>query len=363
MMAGTASAETTVYGHVNKAVQRVNDGLNSYVTYVDNGTYMSRAGIKWVGMYDSCLKAGGHVQWRFDVNGTWSVSQDDQEVAGTVSFAVADAWITHSMLGSVYLGHGSEAVDGVYSTSKSNTWNTSYYAVSDLAAAMKLHEKGVGLSTITVGDAFINFEQFRANRVMYETPNLYGLSAKVAVANKDVDDKGGTTYERKDLTASVNYAVSYMDVDAELSVGMRSLPKKGDEDKKRQNAGFSVAAIHKPTGINVAGTFVSGRHQALDVTDSARKNTSSFYIQLGKQTTLMKYGSTNVAVDYYSTKHALENEDKANTFTLAVEQMIDKVDGSVYMAYRNYDYKTATTNYDKLGMFVFGVNFGFNRVI
>jgi predicted porin len=126
------------------------------------------------------LKLGATIEVQFESNSTADINQADNTAGGTNSFTQRklEVFASSKRLGTLTMGQGSTASDGMTESDLSGTDLVGYSAVADSGAGLSFATANTGAITgnPTVGGAFDNLDGLsRDDRLRYDTPNMKGL--------------------------------------------------------------------------------------------------------------------------------------------------------------------------------------------
>lgn len=274
---------TNWYGHVNRAVQFVDDGIDSDINFVDPTAYSSRMG--WSGTADAGngMTAGGKLEYDMRSNGIFSSggginAVDDTDTVLRVRHAFV--WFSGDW-GKLSLGQTSDATDGVAYASHNSAWEGTELGHDWGITGFRLDVAGVANPTTTQGTAYSyssSFDGGRRDLVRYDTPSIGPLSAAVSVGTNSrfdtslrlASDVGGGS-----LLARIGYAEAGGSAGA--SAGGASETLSGSASYK-----FSQ------------GTFIDGFYGTRDMNaGAARSDPNTWYVALGHS-----WGTNTAAIDY-----------------------------------------------------------------
>jgi hypothetical protein len=125
-------------------------------------------------------------------------------------FSGENAYLASERFGELRLGHGSTASDGVSEIDLSGTAVIGYSAVTDLAGGHFFFDQTTaGLTPIRVNNVFTNMDGLgRDDRILYETPELYGFTAETSWISDGAADVS-LGYAAKLGPVAVGAAVAY----------------------------------------------------------------------------------------------------------------------------------------------------------
>ncbi|MCE8506887.1 hypothetical protein KBY28_00345 [Ruegeria pomeroyi] len=156
-----------IYGQVSPAWQSVDDGVQSKDTFVDNAHSNTRVGL-WVvqPMYQGTFKfnletalglrsSGGVSQTNTPKGADW-----DRTDLRKIDFSYAsESW------GTIYVGQGSMASDGVADITLNNNGMTTYNGIGDFAGSFQFRTAAGALSGVTIGSVNPSLDGGRQGRV------------------------------------------------------------------------------------------------------------------------------------------------------------------------------------------------------
>lgn len=392
MFAGTACAETELYGQINRTITHFDDSRDQGTLFSDNSFAPSMLGVKSMAHVNKCVTVGGVLEAQMGPNRARFVSQLRQTEAGSNIMFVnkADVWASAGVWGKLSVGYGDPASMGITRMSYARTGDTvSSSRVENLAGGMHFHTQGntsrVVATNPTVAVLFNSIDGVgsfdlsgkfnQKNRVRWDSDKWNGLS--LAVSHGSVQERVLSTTDFTDVDpitrsytdAALRYEGSFDDfmVSAGLGMGYYTRDSLATEDNvtttganrgQKLWAG-SVAAEHKPTGFNAAFSYGNKRKMI-----PALNNQKSWFAQVGKHFSWMHYGKTNLAIDFFKGTNVLTNVDNSKSFGFGVVQDLDKANSSVYATVRNYKYNTnTTTKYDTIKVAAVGFMFKFGAML
>jgi hypothetical protein len=402
MFAGTACAETELYGWVNRAIMHTDDGFTGSTLLVDNAFNPSTLGVKSMGHLNKCVMVGGVAELELNNNDSRVVSQLRQADIATNIVLVRrlDTWASAGFWGKLSLGYGDAASYGITRMSYSRTGDTvSHSRVADLAGGMHFNVSGSAGGALVTNprvdyvfdpvDGIGSFDDttgfFRQkNRIRWDSEKWCGLGVGVSfgsVPEPAIPASFGATLvannasTRQYMDVAVRYEGDFSDflLSAGIAWGQYSQDGRTTEYNNGVAVGLatplatrgqrlwagSVAAEHKCTGINAAISYGNKRKMV-----SSLSNHQAWFFQLGKHFDWTHYGQTNFVIDYFTGKHALRNSDTSKSYSIGVVQDLCKVNSQVYATVRAYKYNTgAATSYDRIWVASAGFLFKFGAML
>lgn len=337
-----------LYGQVNKGILSYDDGqeTESY-GLIDNDNSNTRVGITYTQEFGAwTFQNTNEIGYApFSTANTnilhQSPSSDDWEFTNA-NIRKLDFTFANDRYGKFWLGQGSMATDGVEEIDLSGTNVIAYSSVAASAGGQLIRRSDGTLSDIEIGDAFTNYDGPRRVRARYDTPELHGFTGAAAFGRNLLSDDEDVR-EENIFDASVTYASSFSDVEFEAGAGYYW------QEGSTTQWGGSASALHAPTGLNATVAF------GLDNGSDG----SYWYGKLGLLRDYVSWGSTAVAVDFYSGDDFLTDEDagitssSSDSWGLAFVQTIERANTELWLTWRSYDYGDNVASYED-GQAIFG---------
>ena len=248
----------------------------------------------------------------------------------------AEVAFANEHFGKLWLGQGSMASDGSAEVDNSGTSVISYSSISDTAGGYFFRFPGDGLSDITVGSSFSNFDGLgRKLRVRYDTPTFHGFGLRTSYGE---DALAGSNNPLYDVAATYGGEFDQFDLDAAIAFAR-------NEGSDTDILSGSISGLHKPSGISL--TLAAAR----EFTDGTEGRYG--YVKLGYEREFFQIGSTAFSVDYYFGHDIAATDSDSTSFGLAAVQNIDQYNLQLWALWRGYDYDDNNADYDE-GQAVFG---------
>lgn len=331
-----------IYGQVSPVWQSVDDGVVTTDNFLDNAHSNTRAGL-WVVQPMSQGTFKFNLETAFGLRSTAGVSQTntpkgidwDRTDIRKVDFSFAStSW------GTVYVGQGSMASDGIADISLNNNSMTTYNSVGDFAGAFQFRTTAGALSGVTVGSVNPSLDGGRQGRVRYDTPSFNGFSVSLA-AGTDVLTPGNSD---KYYDIALRYSGEFDGTKVKGGVGFSRRDRGGvDRDDT-----FGSLAVKLRSGLNFA------------VAAGSRKNDGNYtYVLAGYEAEFFSVGMTSFAVDYYNGSDFGLAGRESETIGVGLNQNFDNINTQVYLGYRNHKLADPGTSYNDVNAFLFGARWKF----
>lgn len=325
-------------GQINMGVLHYDDGGDSFTNFVDNDNSSSRVRLQifnttgeW--KFESTLEAeyqplASNVISQLDDTPDWDFP--------ATNIRKAEVALAHDDFGKLWLGQGSMASDGSAEVDNSGTDVIAYSSLGDTAGGYLFRNSGNGLSGVTVGSAFSNFDGMgRKLRVRYDTPTFHGFGLRASYGE---DALGKVDQPLYDIAAVYSGDFDQLELDAALAYS------RNDSTDLEILSG-SVSGLHKPSGISLT---LAGAHEYTDGIEGRYG-----YVKVGYQRDFFEIGKTFFSVDYYFGTDVAAAGSESNSIGLAAVQNIDDYNLRLWALWRDYAYDDDSGDYDD-GQAVFG---------
>lgn len=340
---GNDTASVTLSGHFNKLVVFHDSGSGSVWGTADHGGEPSRARIAASAKLNEAVTISMMNEWGMtssdepgltvaDTNSTLTASNDTD--GGDSWFSQRHAYLAfeHATMGTLTIGHTSEATDGI----------VEFGGVGDLQFGTgPIFANGVHVqtsnaadnvfTTLTTSSFFHSANGGRTDVLRYDTPSFGGVSGSVSYANNGTVSVAGF-FGGKFGGFEVNAGVGYMNVAA----------NSGNDS----NLGGGITVGHE-SGISVdfnAGTS-SGGGGGLDG--------QSWAVGANYAASLTALGTTTFRIAYMKSEDATVKDDEGKAYLIGVEQETG-AGASFYLAYQLIEVDRAATNYEDVSSIVAG---------
>ncbi len=340
-----------VTGQINQGVLSYDDGedTNSF-GLVDNDNASTRIGLRYGREIAEGWRFGTRIEIGYAPFSTSNVSQlNDSE--GDWGFDNDNIrWIDFSLAspgaGTVSLGQGAMATDGITEVDLSGTDVIGYSGVADSASGQFLvledpadPEAPFGP---TVGDAFANFDGPRRLRIRYDTPEYAGFGVSAAFGQNRLS-RNPDVREDDLADISLNYGGEFAEVEVAASAGYFYNAERDDV------LGGSASVLHGPTGLNAT---VAAARAYRETGDDATFG----YAKLGLLRDFSGFGDTAVAIDYYMGNEINLPEDggsESESWGVMLVQTVERANVDLWLTYRTYAYDEDAAAYED-GRAIFG---------
>ncbi|MFG6082525.1 porin [Paracoccus litorisediminis] len=338
-----SGATATFYGQLNLTYQRVDDGEESFDDFVDNGNSVSRLGF-WVDV----PMGENKLRFNFETGLGFKTTSDTNQIDDPdwIDWQRTDLRKFEAVyianFGSVWIGQGSMATDGVAEIDNSGTSVVGYANLPDTAGGYEFRD-GDTLSGVSIGDTFKDFDGSRRFRVRYDTPEFSGFTFSAAYGEEILAEDDDATY----YDVALRYAY---DTDVYKAAAGIGYAWKSDDDDDTEQLVASTSIQHLPTGLSA--TLAAG--------DGRDDNGSYGYIKLGWAGDLIDYGSTAVSIDYFDGSDYVISGSDSKSWGIQAVQKFDDYNLEAYLGYREYQFDDDTgADYQDISALLLGTRWKF----
>lgn len=330
----------TLSGQINPAFNLVDDGLSTQAFIVDNDSSGARFRLDADAPLGRATLAAT-LEIGASPNNSSDVSQLDTQTPADFDVRRAEVSFSDPRYGRLALGQGSGAADGAAERDLSLVAGSIMYAgVSSIAGGI-LFTDGTDYSTVTVGDAFSDFNGGRLPRIRYDTPSLGPVQGALSWGQDDQWAVAAT------LGGSDGWVLGAFTV-----LGGAAVYGTGDDGVDYAYAA-SASVVHDPTGLNLTlSTGGEARDRGSDP--------SNLYGKLGWDTNFGPLGPTGFGIDYTRDRNVAGPGAEGTSFGLAAVQRIARYHVDFYAQLRRYELDSdAEPNLRDITVGTFGTKFTF----
>lgn len=341
-MASQAQSSFDVYGQVNFGLFSTDDGFQSENYFSDNDNSNTRFGLNWRHDFDGGRLMRFNFETGLGLDGSSSVTIEDTDLAfdyDRQELRKFEFIYTTPDIGTVNLGQGSMATDGVAEADFSGTSVIAYSGIADLAGSIEFRNAAGMGAGIDIADVFKSFDGSRRFRLRYDTPSWSGFVFSIAGGNEVLNEDDENEY----YDISGKYATGYGDVKVDARLGY-SWVSGGEE-----LLSGSAAVFHVPTGLNFA--LSSGAQQ--------KGNDSYVYGKFGWEQDWFAVGSTSLSIDFFDGNDYAADGSESKSVGIAVVQAVNHYNIEFYTAWRRHEFSKPDTTYSDIDVFALGARWKF----
>jgi hypothetical protein len=341
-----------ISGSLVRSLQYVDNGLANEWVHTDGGTDNSRLRILVSGQLTESIKVGGTWEANLPISqgqgATTSTGTDQQGgvtvggTAGTFGFRKTDIKFSHSTLGDLYIGQGSNSSDnkpGAGSTVSNN-------AGMSHGGGMMIYDKTANTQTaLTAGGQFASYFGGRMDRIRYDTPSIMGFKGSVSMGDENYYDAGLT------------YGAVYGDITVAGALAYRHLGTAGPTE----NLGVGGSLKHA-SGLSASahyGQEMGTRESTGDLGTTVEGN--SWGVEAGYTTTAVNnLGATSFEIIYTEADETSTDKMQAESIQFHVAQAMP-AGMDLFAAYEvaSFDDETNATDLDDVTVFLVGTRLKF----
>ena len=301
-------------GQVNRLLNVANDGKNTKAYFVDNNYSVSRLLFTGRGQVTDDFSVGTNIELGLSPNNSNDVSQFNEESGDKFEERKVEALFRSDEYGQVLFGKGDPATKDITRLDLSGTDALAYAASGDVAGGLFfLTKDGDDSSGIQIKQVFTDFDSGRQNRIRYDTPAFYGVSA---AASYSADQKWG---------GALRWAGTGYGIKGVAGVGVQNPNNEGD---KNIYSG-SASALHEATGLSL--TYSTAYSDKDEGTGQLQ------FIKAGWQHQFFDIGTTAFSIDFGRNKDAPDSDDDGKTIGLVALQNIKDYGTELFAGFRGYD--------------------------
>ena len=317
---GNDKIDVTISGQVNRAIAHADNGIESDTLSVDNDVSSTRLNIHGRGKLNDDLSVGGVIEFEIESSPSNETDIGDGTTSADFNERKLEVYAKSKSFGTVWLGQGSTASDGISEFTFSKTevaGNTSNVAA--MGGGITFRTLG-GAGGPAVDDVFTNLDGFsREDRIRYDSPTLAGF---VVSTSWNADDE---------WDVALRYAGEFGAFKMEGGVAYG----EADDDFSQINA--SLALQYLGFFATVAG---GERNYDLSVVD-----TTFWYLSGGYNFDWCDYGVTSIGIDYFRGTDTDVLGDESTAWGVFATQKFDDISTEVYLGYRRYEYDRVAVDY------------------
>jgi hypothetical protein len=330
-----------LYGQFSPAFQSVDDGVQTTDNLVDNAHSNTRVGM-WVRQPMSGGEFSFNLETALGLRSSGGVSQTttpkgidwDRTDIRKIDFAYKADW------GTVYLGQGSMATDGVADKSLNNNAMTTYNGVGDFAGSFQFRTAGGALSGVSISSVTPSLDGGRQGRIRYDSPSFNGFQIALSAGQDVLTPNNNDKY----YDVALKYVREFGGTKVAGGIGFSRRDRNGvDRDDT-----FGSLAVKLQNGLNFA--FSAG----------SRKNSGDYtYFLAGYEADWWQGGTTSIAVDYYDGSDFGLAGRKSKSMGVGLNQNIDSISTQVYLGYRKHELSDPGVAYQDVNAVLFGARWRF----
>jgi hypothetical protein len=352
---GTRKVSLTISGQISQELLFWDDGVQSdmYVT----GPNSSNSRWRFLGQAKISPEVSAGFLYEFQVYGS-SSSGVNQTNGGDDGGAIlngtgsglgmlreAMAWIEHSRLGRISIGHGSTAANNAILVDLSGKGMAASNGVFLHPAAFRIAQANGAYSNATWGNFFQgngDWLNTRNEHIQYRTPTVAGFSLGASVGEDnywDVEGRYSGEFNGVRIAGRLGYSVL-----SEFNGVAAALTCTTNCEKKIEQLAGSLSIRHMPTGLFFTGAAGHRETSGSDTPFAVASFDSSFYyLSAGVARNMTGLGDTVFYGEYSEWKGMAQDifvdgtsSDKLKHWGIGIVQHVDAAAMEFWLAYKNY---------------------------
>lgn len=312
---GNDKISLALSGHINRAVNVVNDGGRTSLYHVDNNADNTRIRLVGTARISEEFTLGSRLEFIMTADDSALVSQNSQAPGNYISTKGAELSLSSKRFGKLSLGKGSTASDNTSAADLSRTDIVLYSSIADIAGGILFKQKNGLLSSTSLATAFDPLDGLGdTSRLRYDSPALFGFVLSGSLASG----------QRSDLALTWDGEGYGFQASAAFGLANPKLPGAA----LQYDGSFSL--LHTASGLNL--TLAGGLLNRTTGSDA-----TAAYAKLGWLANLTGQGATAFGVDYAQTRNMgdiSEQGDTGRSMGGAVVQAFDRYATELYLQYR-----------------------------
>jgi hypothetical protein len=346
---GNRKVSLTISGQISQELMFWDDGIRNdmYVT----GANSSNSRFRFLGSAKISpeVTAGFLYEVQVYASSSSGVHQgnggDDGGATAGTTLREAMAWIEHSRLGRISIGHGSTAGNNAILVDLSGKGMAASNGVFLHPSAFIIADAG-GYTNASWGNFFQGTGDWlntRNEHIQYRTPTVAGFSLGASVGEDnywDVEGRYSGEFNGVRIAARLAYSV-LSDFNGPTTPGVQLFCVTNCEKKIEQLAG-SASIRHMPTGLFFTGAAGTRETSGADIRVGSF-DSSFFYLSAGVARNITGLGDTVFYGEYSEWKGVAQDTfidvasgDKLKHWGVGIVQHVDAAAMEFWLAYKNY---------------------------
>jgi hypothetical protein len=352
----TAGKAVSIGAHVNRAINVVDDGIDTETYFVDNGNYPTLFYLKGYKETAGGWMVGSHLEFAAQSNAATVVSQENENAGLDFKPRFFELTFQHDRYGKVWFGRGFMSSFLAVEVDKSNTWRYNVLSLGNSFGGIRFIDANTNsISDVSVGTVFIDAEAFSLrDRARYDSPVWGGFQASGSIGSG--------------ISGDITLRYNRMLGDVALFAG-GSVQWESDIGRIEDRASFGVGVFDSRTGLNFS--FLTSRlkydRAYLDQLGRIDDKTGGWVARAGIRRNWFGPGETRLAVDYGTGDDVFFEADSAESYGLFISQVVDALNLEFYAGYRHYNYDTGPNSnglvLKDVNGFSIGTSIGFDATV
>ena len=333
---GNRKVSLEVSGHVNEAIL-YQDGFGADRgdwTIVPATNSQSRFRFKGEARINANWSAGFLMEF-----GVGGFDDDTGETNRNIATRHSALYVKSNQLGTVWLGHTSQATDGITEISLASG---AQHAYTQMSVGPVFDALG---APAAIGDVVLNWDGSRQSVLKYVSPTVGGFVLSASWSGSEL------TGDDDEFDVALRYAGEFGAIRVAAGVGYRA--EETDYEGKVLSGSLSV--MHTPSGlfVNLAGAQNKG--------DDSLFSTRAYWVTAGVEARSIAAGKTTIYAEYGDVYDidvlGFNVPGQHNVYGVGISQDIDAAALTIYAGYRHY--KAEALGLDDADTVIFGAKISF----
>jgi predicted porin len=357
-LAGTASADghakvvksssdkvsLRISGQFSRSVHVIDDGVNQRVMHQDSNYSSSRFRFHANAKVNSNLKVAATLESSVDDarNTTELQSPNGGSTGNDFQTRIADIAFKHSQLGTMTMGSGNAAANGVNNANAHGVYVALTSAMALQTTATQYTNEGDNTQTgiSLVGAMSDNDFNSRETRLRYDTPAMMGFKASVSHASNQ----------------SIEYALRYggkiLDSKVKAAIG---LAQNTSGQANSEIVGGTISGVHSSgIGATLSCAFVNSESTA-----ETKDDPQHCYVAGHFQRKFNEMGKTSLIVEMQQNDNQNAKGDVAKAYGVTLHQKIDAAALEVWAKYSNHELEREQSDFNDIDILSVGTRIKF----
>ena len=344
---GTRKVWLTISGQISQELLFWDDGIRNdvYIT----GANASNSRFRFLGSAKISpeISAGFLYEMQLYASASSGVNQtnggDDGGATAGTTIREAMAWVEHSRLGRISIGHGSTAANNAMLVDLSGKGMAASNGVFLHPSAFRIGQADGTYSAATWGNFFQGSGDWlntRNEHIQYRTPTIAGFSAGASFGEDnywDVEGRYSGEFNGVRIAARLGYSVL-----SDFNGVAGDLDCTTNCEKKIEQLAGSMSVRHMPTGLFFTGAAGSRETSGADIR-AGSFDSSFLYLSSGVARNITGLGDTVFYGEYSQWKGVAQDTladatsgDKLKHWGIGIVQHVDAAAMEFWLAYKNY---------------------------
>jgi len=308
-----------VNGHVNRAILVSDNGTTSGVSHVTNSFSQTR--VRWIGTgkINDDLSAMTYIEVGHSTQNSsgQNLGSDGDDANAIFANRFAEIRLSSKSMGTIYIGQGATATDGVSESDLSGTGIISLNGAGNLISGDETWQiNGAAANLGDVGDKFNSLDgNGRQGRLRWDTPKFGGMNVSIDHGNND------------EWGVALRYGAKVGGMSVKAAIAHTDQTTNGGADSQHGSA-----SILFPMGLS----FSVGAATQDDEDGGANDTEEWRYAKVGYKFKGSSMGQTRLFADWSQNEDRETTGETSEYFSFGVVQIVEPLGMEVYGVFRNF---------------------------